>query len=220
MDQLVPSISSEEAAWKALTEQLPGILNVEFVVSSGVIREVHVLSDQSRTPKQIVRDIQSALLARFQLTLDHRIISVAQSPGRPGLDSRRLICDHLELSTGRTELQASVTLRLEDRLRTGVACSDLSASGRSRAIAQAAVEAINQFLASGCRFRVEEARQLPMNSQTAVLVGLRLETAGRPESLLGACYQGEDPNLSVALAALDAVNRRILALPFADGEAV
>ena len=112
MDQLVPSISSEEAAWKALTEQLPGILNVEFVISSGAVREVHVLSDQSRTPKQIVRDIQSALLARFQLTLDHRIISVAQIPGLPGLDSRRLICDHLELSTGRTELQASVTLRL------------------------------------------------------------------------------------------------------------
>ena len=59
-----------------------------------------------------------------------------------------------------------------------------------------------------------------MNSQTAVLVGLRLETAGRPESLLGACYQGEDPSLSVALATLDAVNRRILALTFSDGEAV
>ena len=58
-------LSSDTTPWKALTEKLPGVLSVEFVTEGPVVREVHVLSDQSRSPKQIVRDIQSALLARF-----------------------------------------------------------------------------------------------------------------------------------------------------------
>ena len=56
--------SSDTAPWKALTEKLPGVLSVEFVTEGSAVREVHVLSDQSRSPKQIVRDVQSALLAQ------------------------------------------------------------------------------------------------------------------------------------------------------------
>lgn len=210
--------SSDTTPWKALTEKLPGVLSVEFVTEGPVVREVHVLSDQSRSPKQIVRDIQSALLARFQLDLDHRIISVAQIPGLPTVVQRRLICDKLELSTGRSGVDVAVSLRIGDVYHKGVARSDLSSAGRSRAIAQATTDAINQFLAAGCRFCFEELKQVPIGSQVAVMVGLRLEQAGKAEALLGACYLGEDPNFSVALATLDGVNRRILTLPFAREE--
>ena len=210
--------SSDTAPWKALTEKLPGVLSVEFVTEGSAVREVHVLSDQSRSPKQIVRDVQSALLARFQLELDHRIVSVAQIPGLPTVVQRRLICDKLELSTGRSGVDVSVSLRVGDVSHKGIAHSDHSSAGRSRAIAQATADAINQFLSAGCRFCLEEFRQVPMGSQTAVMVGLRLEQAGKAESLLGACYLGEDPNFSVALATLDGVNRRILTLSFAHDE--
>ena len=208
--------SADTAQWKALTEKLAGVLSVQCVTDGAAVREVHVLSDQSRSPKQIVRDIQPALLAQFQLELDHRVISVAQIPGLPtAVQQRRLICDKLELSTGRAGVDAAVSLRIGDISHRGTAHSDLSSAGRSRAIAQATADAINQFLAAGCRFCLEELRQVPMGSQTAVMVGLRLEQSGKTESLLGACYLGEDPNFSVALATLDGVNRRILTLAFA-----
>ena len=142
-------LSSDTTPWKALTEKLPGVLSVEFVTEGPVVREVHVLSDQSRSPKQIVRDIQSALLARFQLDLDHRIISVAQII-LPTVVQRRLICDKLELSTGRSGVDVAVSLRVGDVYHKGVARSDLSSAGRNRAIAQATTDAINQFLAAGC----------------------------------------------------------------------
>lgn len=200
-------------AWKELVEQLPGILSVEFVLESEAVREVHVLSDQSRTPKQLVRDIQSALLAQFQLELDHRIVSVAQIPGIPKGEQHRLICDRLELSSARNGCEVSVSLRMGDKNESGTSASDLSVPGRSRAIAQATVDAINCFLAAGCRFYLEDARSLTMGNRTAVLVGLRLENSGRTEELLGACFQGDDPNFSIATATLDAVNRRLLLLP-------
>ena len=208
------ALSSDTAPWKDLTEQLPGVLSVEFVTEGSAVREVHVLSDQSRSPKQIVRDIQSALLARFQLELDHRIISVAQIPGLPTAMQRRLICARLELSAGRDGVDMAVSLRIGDVYHKGVARSDRSSAGRNRAIAQATTDAINQFLGDGCRFCLDELRQVPIGGQMAVLVWLRLEQAGKAESLLGACYLGEDPNFSVALATLDGVNRRILALTF------
>ena len=107
--------------WKSLISRLPGVLGVEFTLTDGVVREVHVLSDQSRGPKQIVRDVQSAMLAKFQVELDHRIISVAQIPGSLRETRRRVVsgalfrkrrigCGRLS-HTGRSLLPRGVQMR-------------------------------------------------------------------------------------------------------------
>ena len=205
-------------SWKALVTRLPGVLGAEFTLENESVREVHILSDQSRNPKQIVRDVQSAMLAKFQVELDHRIVSVAQIPGsalRP--PARRLRCEKLELSTSREGARASVHLVADGRHYSGQADCDLSVGGRWRAIAQAAVAALNQILAPGHVFSLDEVRRAAMGEHQAVLVGLVLKSGGKTEALLGACYEGEDPNFSVALATLDAVNRRLAALPSAEG---
>ena len=205
-------LSSGPAAWKELVTQLPGILGAEFSLENDTIREVHILSDQSRSPKQIVRDVQSALLARFRVELDHRVVSVAQVPG-PIARRGRLICDSLELSTGRSGASASVYLNLEDKIYHGSSQCDLSTTGRFRSIALATVDALNQVLAPGCSFSLDEIRSTALGEHQAMLVGLLLKNGGKTEALLGACYEGEDPNFSAALATLDAVNRRLPTLP-------
>ena len=205
-------LSSGPAAWKELVTQLPGILGAEFSLENDIIREVHILSDQSRSPKQIVRDVQSALLARFRVELDHRVVSVAQVPG-PIARRGRLICDRLELSTGRSGASASVYLNLEDKIYHGSSQCDLSTTGRFRSIALATVDALNQVLAPGCSFSLDEIRSTALGEHQAMLVGLLLKNGGKTEALLGACYEGEDPNFSAALATLDAVNRRLPTLP-------
>jgi hypothetical protein len=45
----------------------------------GEVEEVHVLTTESVAPKQTVRNVESALLAHFDLAMDHRKISVAQT---------------------------------------------------------------------------------------------------------------------------------------------
>ena len=206
-------MNEQTEAWKALVTQLPGILGAEFTVDNSTVREVHILSDQSRSPKQVVRDVQSALLARFQLELDHRCVSVAQIPGAAQEARRRLICDGLELSSSRDGAGIKVVLRLDEHSYTGEARCDLTAGDRFRAIASATVAAINHCLAPGCRFSLDTVRTCPMGERQAVLVGLLLKHAGKTEALLGACYEGEDPNFSAALATLDGVNRRLMTRP-------
>lgn len=68
----------EEA--ERLLSSLTGVLSARIVARpGGEIEEVHVLTTESVAPKQTVRNVESALLAHFDLSLDHRKISVAQT---------------------------------------------------------------------------------------------------------------------------------------------
>ena len=206
--------STETQAWKALITQLPSVLGAEFRLENQTIREVHILSDQSRQPKQIARDVQSAMLTKFGVDLDHRTISVAQIPGTAlRLTPKRLYCQRLELSTNREGATACIYLTLGEQEFVGRADCDFSEVGRWRAFAQATVAALNQLVAPNCTFSLEEIRRTALGKHWSILVGLTLKLDGMVESLLGACYEGEDPNFSVALATLDAVNRRLSILP-------
>src|SRR6185436_6551044 len=40
--------------------------------------EVHVLADPGKPAKQVVRDVQSLAMARYDIDIDHRIVSVVQ----------------------------------------------------------------------------------------------------------------------------------------------
>jgi hypothetical protein len=61
---------------------LPGVLNVRIVPSpTGEVSEVHVLTTTEVSPKQTVRNVESALLANLGMRVSHKKISVATSEG-------------------------------------------------------------------------------------------------------------------------------------------
>ncbi|MDT8342310.1 MAG: hypothetical protein RQ751_12420 [Longimicrobiales bacterium] len=67
-------------AVESLLRSLTGVAAVRLVAKPGSdIEEIHLLTTQEVTPKQTVRNVESALLAHFDLEIDHRKISVAQS---------------------------------------------------------------------------------------------------------------------------------------------
>ncbi len=64
---------------------MPGVKSAKIVASpNGEVDEIHVLTTAEYTPKQTVRNIESALIAHLGMRVDHRKISVASSsePGR------------------------------------------------------------------------------------------------------------------------------------------
>jgi hypothetical protein len=68
-----------------LLTTLPGVMSAKIIASdSGDVDEIHVLTTAEYTPKQTVRNIESALIAHLGMRVDHRKISVASSsePGR------------------------------------------------------------------------------------------------------------------------------------------
>lgn len=69
-----------------LLRSLQGVVSVRAVLSSnGQPREIHVLAGPDLHPKQVVRNIESALTAGLGLEIDRRVVSVSQL--RPGAGS-------------------------------------------------------------------------------------------------------------------------------------
>ena len=65
--------------WQALISKLGGVFSAHVVFSeAGEPTEIHVLASNRRNVKSIVRDVQSAISARYNVEVDYHIISVAQ----------------------------------------------------------------------------------------------------------------------------------------------
>ena len=63
-----------------LLATLPGVIAARIIAAeSGAVEEIHVLTSAEVTPKQTVRNIESALIAHLGMRVDHRKISVATS---------------------------------------------------------------------------------------------------------------------------------------------
>ena len=61
-----------------LLATLPGVIAARIIAGdSGAVDEIHVLTTADLTPKQTVRNIESALIAHLGMRVDHRKISVA-----------------------------------------------------------------------------------------------------------------------------------------------
>lgn len=67
-----------------LLGSLTGVMSVRLVAKpGGEIKEIHLLTTEEVTPKQTVRNVESALMAHFNLQIDHRKISVARTSVPP-----------------------------------------------------------------------------------------------------------------------------------------
>ena len=62
-----------------LIRSLPGVVEARIVAApGGEVEEVHISTTLEVRPKQTVRNVESALLAHYDLRIDHRVISVSQ----------------------------------------------------------------------------------------------------------------------------------------------
>ena len=57
--------------------RVPGVRSAR-VVGTDVPSEIHIVTTSKRSPKQVVRDVQSLAAAGFGMPIDHRIVSVVQ----------------------------------------------------------------------------------------------------------------------------------------------
>src|SRR5688572_27163052 len=71
-----------------LLATLPGVIAARIVASElGAVNEIHLLTTSEVTPKQTVRNVESALIAHLGMRVDHRKISVATTVETPTMRS-------------------------------------------------------------------------------------------------------------------------------------
>jgi hypothetical protein len=200
---------------------LPGVQKARVVINDwGAIEEIHILTGLERHPKQIVRDVQSALKAQWDITLDRRKVSVAQIKGDMRIVSGRLKYTQMEIKadaeSGKSMVAVTLTRGKDDDCiaYTGKSIADSTEFGTLLGIAKATCLACNEALEPPNAFFVEDVCTSQVGDFSTVIVLLNLVTPRRHhQHLVGSALVRRDARESCVRATLDAMNRRMEVLP-------
>ncbi len=188
---------------------LQGVLSSRAILDEqGQIVELHVLSDESRAPKQVVRDIETILLLRLNHKIDHKKISVVQLAGGLDEEENRINLGGISYRLDRATAEVSVSLSLRDTAAEIAATGPNSQQNQTRLVAAATVGALRKLLGNVVDFVIEEVSTLSFARREAVIVGVTMVTSTSELTLMGAAFVQGDIKEAVVRATLDAVNRR------------
>lgn len=198
-----------------LIAQVPGVASCRVVTNDwGAIEELHVIGTLERHPKQISRDIQSALQAGLGLSVDHRKISIAQLHGlEPTLPPPRLRLLNVDVISDLTQgvMRVRVVLGHEqdpDTVYTGEAQGGYGRLQILRLSAEATLLAVNQVVTAGRAFAFEDVCQVRLHGTDAIVTTVSLLAQPRlGELLAGVALVKHDIPDAVVRATLDAINR-------------
>lgn len=212
-----------------LLETLTGVVRARVRASSNGegLDEIHILSDGEVAPKQIVRNIETLLETAFDLTIDHRIVSIAvlkegadieeleevRRPGEarsvPGQERRVVFRKVRVVQEDDLKCTAHVELKLGDVIFEGSHRDTDTPRSRVFASARAVIEALEYLSEKEMAFYLAGIRTLDV-FQRGILVAL-VEGRQRHERrrMLGTAEIHEDPHEAAVRAVLDAVNRFI-----------
>ncbi len=200
--------------WEQAIKQIKSVIAARIKVNyQGEIEEVHILAGSGRAAKQIVRDIESILVAQFDLHIDHKKISVAQVEDDEdgiiaGVDSTRPKLLGVTLRTVNGMAEVKVELLTGDKIIEGIAQGPSSAHNKLRLFVEATLKALSPLTLDSFLF-VEEVGISQLAKQQVALVSITLITTGGEQSLTGSALVRNDDREAVVKATLDAVNRKL-----------
>jgi len=208
-------------AEKLLTS-LQGVLSARVVTNGqGDVIEIHVLVQAGTAPKQVVRNVESALLAHLGLKVDHRKISVAQTAAvepiavleesavQAEAKRRGILFKRLEGRQGerqRTAIVVTLTVGLNDVVGEYETADNPKA--RVQGAARAAVLALDKVLPHGT-VELEGALIQDAFGVDFAFAGVHVVAQRGTQMLVGTCEVKHTPEEAAALAVLDATNRWI-----------
>ncbi|MBK5252409.1 MAG: hypothetical protein JJE29_07240 [Peptostreptococcaceae bacterium] len=189
---------------------LNNVISCKVIVDDGKISEVHVLADDSRNPKQISRDVQSAVMAGFDMELDHKKISVAQVDLQHDLvkNSRPKI-KRVGISSEGNKIEVVVELWDRGDVYESRASGYNTQRVLQRLLAEATLDCINDIVKMESRFVLEGIRKIRLVEEDIYVVGISQMGPMQEIFLSGTSVVQSDEKRSVVKAVLDAINRKV-----------
>ena len=195
--------------WQSLISKLNGVFASHVVFSEQQEPiEIHVLASNRRNVKSIVRDVQSAISARYGLDVDYHIISVAQVTSNlvTGMGFR-LIYSGISMRSSGKEVEVSVVLARDEERFTGTAIGSSIPFSRMRCIAQATLDAVKACTNGTSFFELASVEVILSNARAIVVSQVFCLPENTP--LIGCVYAEPDQDAAVAQSVLDAINRKL-----------
>ncbi|MFN2490266.1 MAG: hypothetical protein ABR529_11120 [Actinomycetota bacterium] len=181
--------------------------------------EIHIVSSLSRSPKQVVRDVQSLAAARFGMPIDHRIVSVVQLEEEPveapeaqvDATGRRAVLDRVVVASRGDAGWVKVALVWPDGETTeGAGAAGATRETRARGATVALLQAIHPVLERRqARVDVDHVLIHRIGSADSVLIRAVFYDRGAPTPLVGSAMIYDDVATAAVQALLQAVNRKL-----------
>ena len=200
---------------------LTGVLSARVVVTPlGEVSEVHVLTTSDIQPKQVVRNIESALMAQLGFKIDHRKISVAQTADVRPIEAlqeeaiaerskrRVVVFKNLEVRPSERPQRVQVRVKLafgEKEAQADELGTDTTRN-RVEAAARATATCLDDLLPDNS-IALEGAQIIEAFDRKFVLVAVHGLGGREAQLLTGTCEIRESAERSAVLAVLDATNR-------------
>ncbi|MBS4026248.1 MAG: hypothetical protein KGZ96_11315 [Clostridia bacterium] len=192
-------------------KQIKGIISCNVVISSeGKIEEVHILAQDNRFPKQVVRDVESAVMAQLGIELDHKKISVAQAKGNsPEARSIRPTIERVEINGSKNWINSNVYLRVGENIFEGSAEGANTGLNRYKLLAAATAKALEEMVEHKIRLVVEDFCWQVMAENEVGTVVVSCVSDRKVELVVGSSIASNSKDEAPVKAMLDALNRRL-----------
>jgi len=223
-----------------LLMSLQGVVSARVVARpGGNIEEVHMLTTPEVRPKQTVRNVESALLAQLDVSVDHRKISVAQTTEgsaatlpdpvlpvqlvpdpvvTPG-QSRLLFYGHQVETERSNQVKHRVEIEWLDQRYVGEARAADLPRPKLEAVAGATLQAVErglqENLPDGCRpvtLSLDGVRVIDAFERKFVLVAVHAISGRDVARLAGTTVADESTDRAAILATLQATDRWVRGL--------
>lgn len=220
IDTFSDSQKSQEEMYRQLLMRLTGIFAANVhLAPDGSIAEIHILGSSLRHPKQIMRDVQSALASAYGIMVDHRVISIAQlrqDPVQPEehvastpTGEVRLRAHELSQNVVGSQYSAKVSLMRDDIEYTGHSACRNTPIQRPRAVVNAVLQAVHSFLGVEDVFLLLSVQFSQLSNIRIVIVAVECMNMQAAPVLIGAAECGGDEAQAIMRATLSALNRKL-----------
>ncbi len=188
-----------------IISKIEGIKAVKVVGDGEDIREIHVLASSDKNPKQIVRDIETAVFAITGLKIDRKVVSVAQIHGE-AQRRRRIALVEIEREDHGLEVTYRVTVQKDGEEMEGEASGPLTSPSIPLVVGKAVVSALSP---SDVAVSVDDVQIAKVFNREYVLSHLTCFDGSSEWEVIGIAPKGEDFERSCALSVIDALEKVI-----------
>lgn len=196
-------------AFEKTINKVDGIINSKVVLDGEQISEIHILADNLRSAKQIVRDVETALLVSYNYRVDRKIVSIAQTESEDRKGIRRIKFNGISLSTYENIVECTIKLDHDGEEYSVTESAIRTNNGKKLVVAKAAVKAVEQIIGQSSVFDVQNVVINNYGDISFVSVLINMISRNGEEILIGSVLVKNNLDEAIARAALDAVNRRL-----------
>ena len=192
-------------------EMIDSVVSCKIVTNgSDQIHEIHIVSDDTRGAKQVARDVQSVLVANYNIPIDYKKISIAQISDKSLKKAKnRLKLEGITSDILGPKAEIKVSIKKSDNVYENTISGVNTTRNKERMLVDVTLKTIEEAYDCDCNytFAFEDIRTIPTPNNKAIFVVIMGIIDGIEQRLCGSCLINNSYEAAVVKATLDAINR-------------